>query len=145
MPELYPELGTVAAGWNEWVPVIGPGINQFYLVQPQMYNTWAGVETIAYATQYAKELIQGWSPSGPSGQIPCKVPGSKLILGYPASPSGAGSGYIDPSAVASMAKTLVQNNQLAGIMTWDIGWDQKSGWKFANAMAQVKQSISTNE
>ncbi len=50
--------------------------------------------------------------------------GGKLLLGYPASPSGASSGYLSPSAVVSMVHALAANSTpIAGLMTWSIGCD----------------------
>jgi hypothetical protein len=50
--------------------------------------------------------------------------GGKLLLGYPASPSGASSGYLSPSAVVNMVHALAANSTpIAGLMTWSIGCD----------------------
>jgi chitinase len=35
--------------------------------------------------------------------------------------------------VVAMARGLGKN--CSGLMTWDAGWDQFSGWQFANAVA----------
>ena len=73
------------------------------LLQIQMYNTWAQVETIAYAEQYVQQLLVGYVVAADDETFNVTIPASKLVLGYPASPSGAGSGYIAPSDVVESA------------------------------------------
>jgi chitinase len=130
MTNLYPDYPQIVSGFNELSPLIASSYDHLDIIQPQMYNTWGQVETISYAEKYVSELSGGFSITTPSKSVlNITVPLDKLVLGYPASPNGAGSGYLDPASVVSMAVTL----KLRGLMTWSIGWDQQSGWKFANA------------
>ena len=126
---LDPSLTIVAAGWNALVPVIGPSLDMIDRVQPQLYN--GGGETLAFATSYTAGLLKGYTAGG---VVVPPMPPAKLWLGYPASPSGAGSGYIDPCKV--VANVLAMPVPVYGLMTWDIGWDQQASWHFANCVAK---------
>jgi len=136
MTNLYPDLSTVSAGWNEWVPVVLKSLDSFTYIQPQMYNTWAAVETIAYAKEYIGKIEAGWTVNISGGTATVKIPSSKILLGFPSSRSAAGSGFLNPADIASMVRSL--GNKIAGIMTWSIGWDQQTNWQFANAFSGLK-------
>ena len=70
--------------------------------------------------------------------IMLKSPPSQLLLGYPASGSGAGSGYIDPSQLKSMYQTLKSEGYtISGFMTWSIGWDEQNNWNFADTLGDL--------
>ena len=139
MTNVYPELNTVSAGFNELAPLIAmesPSVLES--VQVQMYNTWGAVETVSYAEQYTKELNAGYNVTADGKIYFVEVPPSQLVLGYPASPKGAGSGYIAPSQLKSMYETLKSNGiTISGFMTWSIGWDQQNNWDFANTLANL--------
>ena len=130
MTDLYPDYPSITAGFNRFAPLLdGSSPALFDFVMPQMYNSWAGVETLAYAQVYAGELAAGFALASP----PLRVPALAPMLGYPASRSAAGSGFLSPPAVVAMARGLGKN--CSGLMTWDAGWDQFSDWQFANAVA----------
>lgn len=69
-------------------------------------------------------------------------------LGLPASPSGAGSGYVAPSVVNAAYDCLTVGSNcgsykpaakyptLRGAMTWSINWDAANGYNFANVVGQ---------
>lgn len=69
-------------------------------------------------------------------------------LGLPASPQGAGSGYVAPSVVnaaydcltvgvnCGSYKPAAKYPTLRGAMTWSINWDAKNGYNFANTVGQ---------
>ena len=73
------------------------------------YNTWAAVETVAYAQEYTAKMIAGFSLKDGSDTFHVQVPASKLLLGYPSTPKGAGTGYIVPGKIASMVTNLTSN------------------------------------
>lgn len=141
MTDVYPGWPGISAGFNRYAPLLGNGFLQrhFAFVMPQMYNSWAAVETAAYAQQYAAQLLAGYSIPASAGNpaYNVTVPGTKLLLGYPASPSGASSGFLPPATVVGVVQALAANasTAIAGLMTWSIGWDQQAGWEFAKAVA----------
>lgn len=67
-------------------------------------------------------------------------------LGLPASPSGAGGGFVDPSVVNAAMDCLTMGSNcssfhppatwptLRGAMTWSINWDASNGFNFANTI-----------
>jgi chitinase len=67
-------------------------------------------------------------------------------LGFPASPSGAGSGFVAPSVVNAALDCLATGSNCArfkppatyptlrGAMDWSINWDAASGYGFANTV-----------
>ena len=79
-------------------------------------------QTIAFAEQYAESLIAGFSATASTGQtFSLVLPPTMLALGFPASPSGAGSGYLSPTAVCDMVCRFKSNGTALSLMTWDIG------------------------
>ncbi|MEV7612462.1 glycosyl hydrolase family 18 protein [Streptomyces sp. NPDC089799] len=72
---------------------------------------------------------------------------SQVGLGLPASPSGAGSGYVSPSVVNNALDCLARGTGcgsfkpsktypgLRGAMTWSTNWDAKAGNAWSNAVA----------
>lgn len=49
----------------------------------------------------------------------------------PRAGSAAGNCFLPPADVAAAARGL----GIAGLMTWDAGWDMQAGWEFAAAVA----------
>merc|ERR1719206_630877 len=136
MTNVYPDLSTVSAGFNELAPLIAmENATVLQWVQVQMYNTWGAVETVSYAEQYTAELVKGYNVTADGKTYFVQVPPSQLLLGYPASPRGAGSGYIEPSKLKAMYSDLKSSGyDIAGFMTWSIGWDQQNNWNFADTL-----------
>ena len=138
MTDVYADYPAITAGFNRYTPLLAGGAGGvFDALMPQMYNTWAQVETAAYAQTYARELIAGFAVSG-GGPAPfnVSVPAEKLWLGFPASRQAAGSGFLAPADVVAAVRELQANGtRLGGLMTWSAGWDQQSGWVFADAVA----------
>lgn len=138
MTDVYPEYSGITAGFNRYAPLVDASfLDEIDCVMPQMYNSWGAVETVAFAESYVAALNAGYTATGTAGvSFNVTIPGLKLALGYPASRSAAGSGFIVPGSVVSMVRTLAANNSaIAGLMTWDCGWDEQSGWAFADAVA----------
>jgi chitinase len=135
MTDIFPDYPQITAGFNRFIPLIDTTfISQIDVIMPQMYNSWSAVETIAYAEIYTYELKNGFTATAPGYIFNVSLPTSKIALGYPASRSGAGSGFINPPDVVAMVQRLAANQTiLAGLMTWDIGWDHQNNWEFANA------------
>ncbi|MFF8830367.1 chitinase [Streptomyces sp. NPDC015131] len=71
---------------------------------------------------------------------------SQVGLGVPASPRGAGSGYVDPSVVKNALDCLTRGTgcgsfkpsktypSLRGAMTWSTNWDATAGHAWSNAV-----------
>ena len=139
MTNVYPGLNTVSSGFNELAPLIAMETPQILeSVQVQMYNTWGAVETTSYAETYTAQLDAGFNVTADGKYYFVQVPPSQLVLGYPASPKGAGSGYIPPSQLKTMYQTLKsQGYDVSGFMTWSIGWDQQNNWEFANTLGNL--------
>jgi chitinase len=67
-------------------------------------------------------------------------------LGFPASPSGAGSGFVSPSVVNAALDCLAAGTScgrfrppttwpsIRGVMDWSINWDAASGYDFADTV-----------
>ena len=80
------------------------------------------MQTIAFAEQYTIALLAGYSATASTGQtFSLTLPPHMIALGYPASPSGAGSGFIKPAAVVEMICEFKTNGTVLSLMTWDIG------------------------
>lgn len=138
MTNVMPEQPLISGGVNELVPLLAYASECIDLVMPQMYNSWAGAETIKYAESYFHTLFTGFALVKGENSFPVKLTPDRVAPGYPASPHGAGSGFLPPSEVAAMIKGFAQNSSMgkvAGAMTWDLGWDEKAGGQFAHAMA----------
>lgn len=79
-------------------------------------------QTIVFAEQYVQALLLGYSASASTGQVfSLTLPPHMIALGYPASPSGAGSGFIQPAQVCAMICGFKSNGTTLALMTWDIG------------------------
>lgn len=75
-------------------------------------------------------------------------------LGLPASPKGAGSGYVSPSIVNKALNCLAKGKKggtyqpkkkypkLRGAMVWSINWDAANGYKFLKKVAPTVQKLS---
>ncbi|MFD8413444.1 chitinase [Streptomyces sp. NPDC059650] len=71
---------------------------------------------------------------------------SQVGIGVPASPSGAGSGYVSPAVVNNALDCLTRGTNcgsfkpsktypgLRGAMTWSTNWDAKAGGAWSNAV-----------
>jgi chitinase len=70
----------------------------------------------------------------------------QIGFGLPASPSGAGSGYVDPSIVNNALDCMATNTHcgtytppakyptIRGAMDWSINWDASNNYNFANTV-----------
>jgi chitinase len=80
-------------------------------------------------------------------QLQAGLAPSQVGLGLPASPSGAGSGYVSPSVVVRALQCLATGANpgtyippakyptIRGAMTWSINWDASNGYNFANTVS----------
>ena len=54
-----------------------------------------------------------------SSDLSAKGSGTKLYIGAPGWAQGAGSGYVDPSAMAGVVASVKDVSNLGGVMLWD--------------------------
>ncbi|MFD3541723.1 chitinase [Streptomyces sp. NPDC058662] len=78
---------------------------------------------------------------------------SQVGIGVPASPSGAGSGYVSPTIVNNALDCLTRGTGcgsfkpsktypgLRGAMTWSTNWDAKAGHAWSNAVGPKVHSL----
>jgi chitinase/chitodextrinase len=78
-------------------------------------------------------------------------------LGLPASTSGAGSGYVDPSVVNAALNCLANGTtagsfqpphtypKIRGAMTWSINWDASNNYYFSNSVKSCLNSLPGSE
>ncbi|MFE2140924.1 chitinase [Streptomyces sp. NPDC059456] len=78
---------------------------------------------------------------------------SQVGIGVPASPSGAGSGYVSPTVVNNALDCLTRGTNcgsfkpsrtypgLRGAMTWSTNWDAKAGGAWSNAVGPKVHSL----
>ncbi|KAG5638550.1 hypothetical protein H0H81_011896, partial [Sphagnurus paluster] len=79
------------------------------------YNNWCGVHN--YNNPYAWNFGQ-WDNWAKTAAINKNV---KIYIGAPASPTAAGSGYVDAATLGNIAKqTRAQYSSFGGIMLWDV-------------------------
>lgn len=74
-------------------------------------------------------------------------------MGFPASPSGAGSGYVSPSVIESALSCLANGTgcgnykpptkypSIRGVMDWSISWDATSGYAFSHSVRPFLTSL----
>lgn len=136
---------SVSAGQNEHAPLLGMAMNCFSFISPQMYNTWAAVETQAFAIKYATALTQvGYHVTIDHKRYEVMIPASKLTLGYPATAKGASSGYIAPSSLHDIVTSLHdQGIHLGGMMTWSVGWDQQGDFEWVDTLSDLPGPFSS--
>ncbi|WMJ23960.1 chitobiase/beta-hexosaminidase C-terminal domain-containing protein [Paludicola sp. MB14-C6] len=77
----------------------------------------------------------------------------QIGLGLPASPSGAGSGYINPTMVNTALNCLATGTpggsyvpprtypSIRGAMTWSINWDASNNYNFANTVRPTLNAL----
>ena len=113
------------------------------VVNTQYYNSGAMIGrdgkvyssgTIDFETALADILLDG------------HLRADQVGLGLPASPSGAGSGYVTPSVVNNALDCLATATNcgsykpaakyptIRGAMDWSINWDASNGYQFANTV-----------
>ncbi|AHF61040.1 hypothetical protein P344_03670 [Spiroplasma mirum ATCC 29335] len=67
-----------------------------------------------------------------------QITADKLVIGLPATPSAAGSGYATKADIKKAYNLLVNNHVNAReLMTWAVNYDAKNNWNFANAFKET--------
>ncbi|KAI9291885.1 glycoside hydrolase, partial [Neoconidiobolus thromboides FSU 785] len=79
----------------------------------QFYNNWCGVQN------YGNQWAWNWGDWDKWVHTKSFNKNIKLILGVPASPTAAGTGYISTDSLQKIITDLKSNNTFAGVMMWD--------------------------
>jgi chitinase len=138
-----------------YLPVIYGLRNELTFLQVQLYNTGSveGLDTKIYnsstadfITAMSDMMITGFPVAGTNQTFPA-LREDQVVVGLPASPSAAGSGYTAPSDVLKALNYLTKGTSyggaytirkssgypgLRGVMTWSINWDKVHSGEFAN-------------
>ncbi|HHA1264984.1 glycosyl hydrolase family 18 protein [Enterobacter bugandensis] len=75
-----------------------------------------------------------------------KIPANKLVIGLPANPDAAGTGYVRDaqSVFNALSRLEAKNEAVKGLMTWSVNWDngntkngQHYGYEFLNRYQSI--------
>ncbi|CCX31705.1 glycoside hydrolase superfamily [Pyronema domesticum] len=95
----------------------------------QFYNNWCGTTSIPSS-------FADWSQD-----LAAKNPGAKLFVGVPGAADAAGSGYMQPSQMASMVSQVKNKSNYGGVMTWDWAYAKNNiGSDGRNYMQALRQA-----
>ena len=177
----YVQVGYVNYGDHvgSFLPVIHNLRDELDLIMVQLYNT-GSINAIGgavynsaipdFLTSMSDMLITGFNVAS-TGFHFSGLPASKIMVGIPACPSAAGSGYIPPTETIKALDYLrfgtdfsgrnytLQNGAhpaLRGVMTWSINWDANTScaseyefstsyYDYFNATASVNENTFNNE
>ncbi len=173
-----PETQYVQGGYSSYsdtygsfLPIIQNLRNEIDLLAVQLYNTggengldgqyYGSAKRANMVTALTDMLVKGYN-IGTTGMHFDGLPPSKILIGLPACPSAAGSGYITPSEGVSALHYLrtgttftgrtytMQSGgpypNLRGVMTWSVNWDASScgnSSEFSKAYANYFATQST--
>ena len=92
------------------------GAVEFDIVWVQFYNNFCGLPAFSGGNPgaYNFETWDNWAKNA------SKNPDVKIMTGAPASPSAAGSGYVEASALAEIIEYNKQFTSFGGVMLWDV-------------------------
>merc|ERR1712216_991384 len=142
-PSLNPaELKSFFEGsFNSYAPLVDSSIiNHVSWVAPQLYND--AIPFKEDPIKYAVSLQAGHSLEWDDGKIEVKIPASKLVLGFPATPSAAPARKLpkwqgSPEALVELYRKSPELMETKGVMAWSIGHDYSNGWKWVRAMKEI--------
>ena len=153
-----PETQYVQGGYSTYndtfgsfLPIIQNLRNELDLLAVQLYNTggengldgqyYGSAKRANMVTALTDMLVKGYS-IGTTGMRFDGLPPSKILIGLPACPSAAGSGFITPAEGISALHYLRTGTtfsgrtytmqpggpypNLRGLMTWSVNWDASS-------------------
>ncbi|MGO4771764.1 glycosyl hydrolase family 18 protein [Flavobacterium sp. W22_SRS_FK3] len=153
-----PETQYVQGGYSTYtdtfgsfLPIIQNLRNELDLLAVQLYNTggengldgqyYGSAKRANMVTALTDMLVKGYN-IGTTGMHFDGLPPSKILIGLPACPSAAGSGYITPAEGISALNYLRTGTtfsgrtytmqpggpypNLRGLMTWSVNWDASS-------------------
>jgi chitinase len=84
----------------------------FDIVWVQFYNNFCGLN--GYPGQFNFDTWDEWASTKSAN------PDVKVMIGAPASPSAASTGYVDPSTLATIIDSVKDKASFGGVMLWDV-------------------------
>ena len=93
------------------------GSVKFDIVWVQFYNNYCGLQSFVSASNpgsYNFNTWQNWAKTVSAN------PNVKVMIGAPAAPTAAGSGYVDSGKLAAIIKYTKQFSAFGGVMFWDM-------------------------
>ena len=127
-------------GYNCYVPLVDSTIiDTVTYIAPQLYNNPMPLGNL---TKYILSMQAGAKISWDGQDLVLNIPSSKLVFGYPAARGAAPAGpsqpwEADPATLASTYKASPALMSTGGVMTWSIGWDATTGWKWIEAVKTI--------
>jgi len=153
------QIGNDGAGlyWGQFLPLINKARANITYVMTQCYNA---------SDMYAKDgvsiyhqgtpdfdvamtdlLLSGYTMFGTHQAFPA-LNANQVVIGNPAVPAAAGSGYNTPAAINQVVNYIKFGTSfggayhlsatypnLGGVMTWDMNYDNAAGYPMAAAIA----------
>jgi chitinase len=129
-----------AGAMNSYAPMVASDvIDAVSWIAPQMYNDDLPFEgdTVQYVTSLQESHKLDWEGT----EIEVKIPADKIVLGFPATPAAAPvrkiADWEEPDALIEYFKQNEELQKIKGVMTWSVGHDYSSGWKWIKAVKQI--------
>lgn len=123
--------------YNAYVPLVDSTmIDTVTYIAPQMYNNGMPLGSIEkYIASMQSNAVVDWDGQ----KLVLNIPSSKLVFGYPATngaaPSGPSASWeATPGSLVSHYRNSAALMATGGAMTWSIGWDATTGWKWIDAV-----------
>ncbi|KAG6902176.1 hypothetical protein C0995_003458 [Termitomyces sp. Mi166 len=105
----------------------------FDAVYVQFYNNWCGLQNYGNSNAWNYDTWDKWAKNSANKDV-------KIYIGAPASPTAAGSGYVDAATLGRIVKeTRSQYSSFGGIMLWDASQAYDNG-RFDK---QIKSAMGT--
>ena len=126
--------------YNAYVPLADTTMMEYVTyVAPQLYNNPMPCGDLdTYVASLQKGLTIDWD--GLSLEV--NIPSEKLVFGFPATSGAAPAGPSQPWE--GSPSTLVEHYRSSaalmvtgGCMTWSIGWDATTGWRWIDAVKDL--------
>lgn len=93
------------------------GAVDFDIVWVQFYNNFCGLDHFGGGSDAGAYNFEAWDSWAKNAS---KNPDVKVMTGAPGSPSAAGSGYVDSSALTEVIEYSKQFDSFGGVMVWDV-------------------------
>ena len=89
--------------------------------------------------KYIDSMQQGTIVAWDGQSLALDIPSSKLVFGYPAANGAAPAGPSQPwegspDSLVAYYRASPSLMKTGGLMTWSIGWDATTGWKWIDAV-----------